>query len=177
MGWEIIDGHRKKAREVAFNILVWGPSKQDKVDFGLRKCIQNYLKSKGHSAKFSEELIDEGLVSAAPNKIIDEIFHADAANLIVVLYGSRGTQTEVDVILEFEEFARKSIILVKEDTWKRIRYSLSCDKWQTFGAKVVVIPKKLWTGEDLCKKLDDVVVEFQFAEYLRDLKLRLLQNA
>ncbi len=109
MSWKKVDIHRRRARQIPLNILVWGPSHKDRKGYALRMNIRNYLNKNGHSAKFSEELFKEGNIKAATDPLIDEIFHADAANLIVVLYGSKGTQTEFDKILGYEKFAHETV--------------------------------------------------------------------
>ena len=60
MSWKIIDEHRQNARNIKFDILIWGPSQNDKYNFSIRTRVRNHLISVGHSAKFSEELIFEG---------------------------------------------------------------------------------------------------------------------
>lgn len=172
MSWQsIIDKHRRNARDISFRILVWGSSDQDAKSHTLRLSVRKHLCNTGYSAKFSEDLLCEGKEAAAPDIIMDEIFHADAANLIVVLYGSRGTQTEVDVILEFDEFARKSVILLDDEIWSNLKHSLSCFRWQSLGARILIVSKQNWNEEVICKNLDEIIEEFQFSEYIRKLKL------
>jgi hypothetical protein len=170
MGWKLIDEHRKKARQIAFDILVWGPSTKDNAGYQTRLRIKEHLIKNGHSAKFSEELINEGKISASPNPIVDEVFQADAADLIIALYGSRGTQTEVDIILEHEKFARKSVIALSEVTWNNIMNSLSAEKWRNFPGKILRFPDDQYDYANLSNAIDDLIERLQFAEYYRRLK-------
>lgn len=173
MSWEQIEEHRIKARQVYFDILVWGPSVEDGAGHKLRRAIRDHLTDKGHSAKFSEEFTNEG--RPAPDPIVDEYFQVDAAHLVVVLYGSRGTQTEVDVLLESEDFARKSIILLSEEIYSRIMKSLSAYKWKNFKGEVLLIPDGKCDIASILHVLDDQVEKLQFAEYYRRLRRARLQ--
>jgi hypothetical protein len=170
MGWKLIDEHRKKARQISFDILVWGPSAKDSIGYQLRSLVKEHLIKNGHSAKFSEELLTEGKIAPSPDPIVDEVFQADAADLIIALYGSRGTQTEIDVILEHENFARKSVIALNEGTWNNIMNSLSAEKWRGFRGKILWFLDDQYNHVNLCNALDDLMERLQFAEYYRRLK-------
>lgn len=170
MSWGLIDEHRKKARLIAFRVLVWGPSEQDAIGYRLRSAIKGHLISKGHSAKFSEELVTEGALPPAPDPIIDEVFHADAADLIVVLYRSRGTQTETDVILADAHFAAKSIVIFDEPSWERLMNGLSAERWRDFRGRVLKFSESQYNETDICDALGDLIERLQFAVYYRNLK-------
>ena len=170
---EIIDEHRRKARQISFRILVWGPSAQDSTGYQLRMTIRDHLASNGHSAKFSEELITEGKVKPAPNPIHDETIHATVADLILVLYQSRGTQTEVDKILSASDLARKAIVVVGETTWNHLMQSVSRFQWENFRGAILKLPDHQFDNSHICSKLDEVVENLQFTEYIDRLKSKL----
>jgi hypothetical protein len=167
VSWKQIDIHRKKARLISFDILIWGPSTEDGSGYNLRLSIKNHLAQNGHSAKFSEELYREGKIPPPSNPVIDELFHADSANLIVVLYGSRGSQTEVEKILGYKRFANKALVVLSESMWINIIKGLSAVEWQNFEGKILKLPDNQMEAIDICHALDQQIENFQFAEYWR----------
>ncbi|MCB9220131.1 MAG: hypothetical protein H6610_11820 [Ignavibacteriales bacterium] len=174
MSWEVIDKHRSEARKTKFDILIWGPSTTDDQLFSVRDKIKTYLNSLGHSAKFSEDLINEGMNKAAPDPIIDEFFHADAAHIIIVLYRSRGTQTEFDRILKYEKFARKTLIFVEEYLWEKLQSSLSKSSWTNSVCSMKIISQ--FDGDLLINFISEYLDKLQFSEYLIKLELSLLSK-
>ncbi len=171
---ESIDEHRRKARQIYFRVLVWGPSAQDNTGYKLRLAIRDHLALNGHSAKFSEELIKEGKVKPAPNPIHDETIHATVADLILVLYQSRGTQTEVDKILSDSDLARKAVVLIEETTWNRLMQSVSRFQWEKFRGIILKFADDHFDNFNICGKLDEVIENLQFNEYIDRLKSKLL---
>ncbi len=172
MSWEIIDKHRANARSIVFDILIWGPSETDSSLYVIRKEIKDYCNSNGHSAKFSEDLIKEGTIKSAPNPIIDEFFHADAAQIIIVLYESRGTQTEYDRILKYHKFLTKALIFVEEATWKRIGESLSGYEWINNRNNIKII--KEFNSCVIISTITKCLEDKQFDTYLRRLEMNLI---
>ena len=172
MCWEIlIEEHRRKIRQISFSILVWGPSQADEEGHNLRLKIRDYLNSIGHDAKFSEELIAECREEALKSIIQEEVLHAHTANLIVVLYGSRGTQTEFDRILANDSVAIKSIVFVEKDKWESILLSVSRDVWKNFVGKKIIVPNDCFNADYICKELKSFIEYLQAAEYISRLKL------
>jgi len=174
LSWEIIDRHRSNARKIAFDILIWGPSKENPTLYTIRKDIRDYCTNCGHSAKFSEELILEGNNKAAPNPLTDEFFHADAANLIIILYESRGTQTEYDRILKYEKIIKKSLIFVESITWEKITVSLSRVEWEKKNGNISIIES--FDSNEIINIIHNHLEELQFSEYLRNLEIELLSQ-
>jgi len=176
--WEKIKKHRKAARKISFDILIWGPSQTDREGYKLRFAIKKHLANKGHSVKFSEELITERDVPPAPDPVTDEMFHADAANIIIVLYGSRGTQTEFDKILKYEAFARKSVIVVDKATWDLVtKRGLAGYSWKNFNGETLILLDSQMNARTICSELDKLVEKFQFSEYLKRLEKRLIKTS
>ncbi len=174
MSWEIIDKHRSKARSISFDILIWGPSNDDSLMYSIRKEIKEYCLKFGHSAKFSEELINEGNYKSAPNPLTDEFFHADAANLIIVLYKSRGTQTEYDRILKYERFYKKSLIFIESGTYKKISRSISGVEWLKNSENLLIINE--FNSMEILEKINNHIEELQFTQYLRKLEIDILSK-
>jgi hypothetical protein len=174
LSWEIIDRHRENARKITFDILIWGPAKEDCELYSIRNEIKDFCSKAGHSAKFSEELIHEGTCKPAPNPLTDEVFHADAASIIIVLYESRGTQTEYDRILKYNKFINKSLIFIEVSTWDKIRNSLSGFEWSKKRHNVVILDK--FNSYEIIRSLNNYLEELQFSEYLRNLEINLLSQ-
>ena len=173
MSWDLIDKHRSNARKIKFDILIWGPSAKDTELYPIRIKIKEYLNHQGHSAKFSEDLLKEGLDKSAPDPIIDEIFHADAAHIIIVLYRSRGTQTEFDRILKYDKFARKSLIFVEDYLWEELLFSISRYNWDNVKNHVSRI--STYNEQTIIPLIKEFIDKLQFTEYIRNLELELLR--
>lgn len=174
MSWEIIDKHRLNARKISFDILIWGPSQEHSSLYVLRQEIKEYCLNSGHSAKFSEELILQGNYKSAPNPLTDEFFHADAANLIIVLYESRGTQTEYDRILKYKKFLNKSLIFIESTMWEKISISISGFEWAKNNNNLSII--KNFNSKEILEILKNHLEDLQFCQYLRDLEINLLSQ-
>ena len=174
MSWEIIDRHRLNARKISFDILIWGPSEENSYLYAIRKEIKEFCVKSGHSAKFSEELLMEGSCKSAPNPLTDEFFHADAANLIIVLYESRGTQTEYDRILKYKKFLNKSLIFIETSLWEKISISLSGFEWVSNNNRISIISK--FKSKEITEIIQRHLEELQFCQYLRNLEINLLNQ-
>ena len=95
--WARLRESRSKPGSYPLDVLVGGPAPGDSPEYRKRVEIRDALKAAGHNAALSEELIRADQPDL--DSLEDELLQADAANLIVVLYGNRGTQTEVDRLL------------------------------------------------------------------------------
>lgn len=104
----------------------------------------------------------------------DEFFHADAANLIIILYESRGTQTEYDRILKYEKFIKKSLIFVETATWEKITTSLSRRDWAKNNSHLSIIEN--FNAKVIIEIIHNHLEELQFSEYLRNLEITLLSQ-
>src|SRR5688500_225765 len=96
-GWERLCTRRDAAKRHPLRILVWVPAKGGDLEFQKRLEIRDTLRRENHYAEFSEDLVPKD--GSANDPFDEELLQADEADFIVVLYGSRGTQTEVDRIL------------------------------------------------------------------------------
>lgn len=126
--WAKLQESRLKAAAYALDVLVWGPAPGEGVEYRKRVEIRDALKSAGHEAAFSEELMPADQPDVDP--LEDELLQADAAHLIVVLYGGRGTQTEVDRLLIYPRFAEKALVFLASDTLAVVLESVSQGTWK-----------------------------------------------
>lgn len=175
-GWPALESHRIRAKAYRLKILVWGPTNDGSHEYAARCRLRDELCSRGHDARFSEDLCSQP--SALPDPIHDERLQAAAAHLIVMIYGSRGTQTERDVIVADREIAGKAIILIEKEFYRTIKTrSLAGRSWEQMEqlAKVMTYRK----GEldrravsAVCRVTEDMRV----ACYVQELRLRNLNG-
>ena len=117
--WSVLQQHRHKAATYPLNVLIWGPSYDASREYRARLYLRQKLKALGHDAQFSEELCTEPNALDDPMK--DEHLQAASAHVIVMIYGSRGTQTERDYILTERDLAGKAIILIEKQLYERVK--------------------------------------------------------
>jgi hypothetical protein len=120
--------HEAKAARIALTVLVWGPAPGDSLEYRKRCEIRDTLRAEGHDAAFSEDLLPKN--RAVDDPLDEELLQADSADLIIVLYQSRGTQTEVDVLLGYPRFAEKALIFVSQETHAAAYKSVSGGHWK-----------------------------------------------
>ena len=142
--WSRLNEHRRAAAKYPLDILVWGPGEGDGLEYKKRCELRDTLKQAGHNAAFSEELIPQD--SPVGDPLDEELLQADAAHLIVVMYGSRGTQSETDTLLDDSRFASKALIFIHKDTFQRVQNSVAKGLWQKLRRHAEIIP---YTTEEL----------------------------
>jgi hypothetical protein len=122
-------------RAVAFplDILVWGPAESDSLEYRKRCEIRDSLNADGHHAAFSEDKMPPD--SEAWDPLDAEFLQADTADLIIVLYGSRGTQSEVDTLLLDERFAAKAAIFIDASQHDLVKRSVSKGTWEKLARR------------------------------------------
>jgi len=171
--WEVLKEQRARAATFPLDILVWGPSDDGTPEYKARCKIKDELKKRGHNAAFSEELC------VGPNAIRDplrdEFLQADSAHAIIMIYGSKGTQTERDAILEYPDIGRKAYILIEEEVWSNIQGSVVWKSWEEMERISHVIKYKgmeLLENKvmEICKEMDELRKEL----YVKALKKRRL---
>jgi hypothetical protein len=174
--WHLLRQHRELAARYPLNILIWGPGKDKSVEYRTRVRLRQVLLEMGHNAQFSEDLCDEP--GALNDPLNDERLQAEAAHVIVMLYGSRGTQTERDVILTEREIACKAIVLVEKNMYQQLLpNSVAGKSWEEMGRTAKIIPfskRDLPKGvvADVCKLTEEI----RCACYVRDLRRRNLNG-
>jgi hypothetical protein len=164
--------HNAKADRYPLAILVWGSGANDSIEYRKRCEIREALTNAGHSAVFSEDLIDKS--RAVDDALDEELLQVDAADLVVVLYGSRGTQSEIDVLLDDPRFAEKAIIFIHVDTKPGAFHGVSGARWEKLARRAQVIE---YTTEqlnrcDVVGQATQLATKIRRAAYVRDLKQR-----
>lgn len=168
--WIKLQRHRREAAKHPLAILVWGPSDDGTPEYRTRCEIRDRLLAAGHDARFSEELARHP--AALRDPIDDETLQADSADLIVVLYGSRGTQTEHDVILSNPDIATKAIIAIEkaqEDVL--VQKALASEAWKQTKrhARIITYERASLPGT-LVGTVCEIAQEVRQACYVRMLR-------
>jgi hypothetical protein len=125
--WRRLHEHQERAQAHSLAILVWGPAPGDSLEARKRAEIRDALITAGHEARFSEDFSEEESVL---DPLEEELLQADSADLIVVLYGERGVQSEVDTLLAVPDFASKAVIFIEQETYGRVLKSVSRGTWR-----------------------------------------------
>ncbi len=165
-----LDQLRKAAYNFPLSILVWGPSEDggDKEEYNARCAIRDKLIEVGHHARFSEDLCNHE--NALDDPIDDEKLQAKVTDAIIMIYKSRGTQTEVDRILHSQrEIAQKTIILVEESIQRSIHRSISGKSWLRLSGEVdkVITYPKLPLDKSIIDKIYNLMEKKRQTEYVK----------
>lgn len=173
--WNALQHHRKAASRHPLQILIWGPGNDGSVEFSARCQLRDRLLEQGHMAEFSEDLCEDP--EALDDPIDDERLQAEAADLIVMIYGSRGTQTERDLILSERHLAAKSIVFVEHATQQVVLdRSLVSTNWKVMSEAARIIT---YSSDDLPALIIDTTVAItekaRRASYVRSLRGGLLR--
>lgn len=155
--WAILRERRRSAKTFPLNILVWGPSNDGTSEYKARCKIREELKKRGHNAEFSEDLCKSP--EAIHDPMEDEFLQADSAHAIIMIYGSRGTQSERDMILSYTAIAQKAYILIKEDVWSNVMKSVSSTSWDKMTRFAKIIKYK--GPELIVDKVDELCDEIE----------------
>jgi len=147
--WNKLAIHRSNAAEYALNILVLGPTDDGTVEYTTRCSVRDELLKLGHDAQFGEDLHNQK--NALPNPVDDLTLQADSADLIIMIYKSRGTQTERDILLSNDYFARKAIIFIEDSLYDTVSKSVSGEDWKLMEKAAYIIKYN-------APKLPDVVI-------------------
>jgi hypothetical protein len=172
MSWAVLEDHRQRAAAYRLNILVWGPSDDGSREYSVRCRLKDEFLRLGHDARFSEELCAQP--NALHDPMNDERLQAEAAHLIVMIYGSRGTQTERDFILTDRDLAAKAIILVERRLYEQIKTrALAGKSWEEMsGVATILQYKKSDSEAALVRKVCELTHKIRTALYVRDLRRR-----
>lgn len=135
--WGKLEEHRIKAANYPLQILILGPSDDGSTEFKTRCKLRNKLLEWGHKAAFGEDLHSQP--QALSNPVDDLVLQAASAHLIIMIYSSRGTQTERDMLLSSRHFAAKSIVFVENILFDKIKISLTGRDWELMEQVAEVI--------------------------------------
>lgn len=157
---------RIAARNYPLNILVWGPDEDGSEEYAARCTIRDELIRRGHNAKFSEEYC--GQKNALKNPIHDEMLQADCHDAIVMMYGSRGTQTEIDrIVMENKIIANKTTVLIRDSMLNRVDSSLSGESWrQLVGAAKIIKYTKLPLEQDVLEDISELLQKLREMKFI-----------
>jgi len=158
--WDRLEEHRQKAARHPLQILILGPSKNGSIEYKTRCRLRKKLCESGHKAAFGEDLHKQS--KALRNPIDDLTLQADSAHVIVMIYSSRGTQTERDVLLSIKSFADKAIVFVEESLFKEASASLTGEDWKLMSKFAEVIK---YSNNQLPECITETV--FRYMEDLR----------
>ncbi len=135
--WGKLEEHRLKAANHPLQILILGPSNDGTPEYKTRCKLRNRLREWGHNAAFGEDLHSQP--QALSNPVDDLVLQAASAHLIIMIYCSRGTQTERDVLLSNQHFAAKSIVFVENSVLNTIKTSLTGKDWELMDRVTEVV--------------------------------------
>ncbi len=135
--WDKLEEHRRKAACCPLRILILGPSNDGSIEYKTRCKLRKKLIDFGHKPAFGEDLHRQS--KALKNPIDDLTLQADSAHVIIMIYSSRGTQTERDVLLSNRNFADNSIVFVEKGLFKQIKTSLAGEDWKLMSKVAEVI--------------------------------------
>jgi len=152
--WEKLEEHRIKAASYPLRILILGPSNDGSVEFKTRCKLRKKLFEWEHKPAFGEDLHNQP--EALTNPIDDLRLQAASAPLIIMIYKSRGTQSERDLLLSNINFANKSIVFVEDSLFDQISRSLTGEDWKLMNEVAEVIRYK---RSRLSKCIIDIVHE------------------
>jgi hypothetical protein len=147
--WNKLELHRSNAATYALNILILGPTDDGTIEHATRCSVRDELLKLGHDAQFGEDL--HGQKNALPNPVDDLILQVDSADLIIMIYKSRGTQTERDMLLSNDYFARKAIIFIEDSLYETVSKSVSGEDWKLMEKAAHIIKYKV-------SELPDVII-------------------
>lgn len=147
--WNKLELHRSNAAAHALNILVLGPADDGTIEHATRCSVRDELLKLGHDARFGEDLHNQK--NALPNPVDDLTLQADSADLILMIFKSRGTQTERDILLSNNYFANKAIIFIENSLYDTVSKSVSGEDWKLMEKAAQIIKYKV-------SDLPDVVI-------------------
>lgn len=104
------------AYEVPINVLVWGPGKADERGYAKRRQIKAEIEKRFPKSEvyLSEDKELRTVTGFLREPLIEEIVHAQAADIIIVLSTSGGTEAELDRLLQYDTIARKLWVLIPD---------------------------------------------------------------
>jgi hypothetical protein len=139
----------------------------------MRCKLREKLQELGHGAVFPEDLCDQD--DAWNDELLAEIvMQAQEAHVIIMIYRSRGTQSERDIfmndILNNVGFAQKSIIFIEESMHAKLKKSVTGQDWERMGKVAEVqIYKTNEQPEHIVNNVKTITQKLRRRVYVRDL--------
>lgn len=167
--WDKLEEHRRKAACYPLQILILGPSDDGSIEYKTRCKLRKKLFNYGHKPAFGEDLHKQS--NALKNPIDDLTLQADSAHVIIMIYSTRGTQTERDVLLSNKNFADRSIVFVEEALFEQVKTSLAGEDWNLMSRVAEVVKySKGQLPKQVIKVASDRTEELRKQVYARTLR-------
>lgn len=122
MAKDIVDQIKDALDSILIKILVFGPdvsliSSDERTAKLQRKRIEirENLEALGHNVKYAEELVDPNIDGAGSNMFFQELVIMKEYDLIVILLGSPGANSEATVIAVRPDLAPKAALYMDSD--------------------------------------------------------------
>ena len=130
--WNRIKERRREGDNHPLRILILGPSDDGSFERAIRCKVKDELIKLGHGAVFPEDLCEQE--GAWKEDILSDIvLQAREADAIIMIYRTRGTQSERDMLmnslLDNYGFAQKSFLFIGETLHKAVNKSLTGQDW------------------------------------------------
>lgn len=171
--WSTLSQRRKEGEKHPLRILILGPSDDGTIEYETRCRLRENLQEAGHGAVFPEDLCKQK--DAWGDELLAEIvMQAQEAHVIIMIYRSRGTQSERDIlmsdILDNFGFAQKSIVFVEETMYAKLKESVTGQDWENMS-KVAQVHTYQTTKqpEDIVNKVQDITQKLRRRVYVRNL--------
>jgi hypothetical protein len=137
--WKTLSERRRAGERHPLRVLVLGPSDDGSAEREIRCAVRVELSTLGHSAVFPEDLCEQE--DAWKDDVLSDIvLQAKEADVIIMIYRTRGTQSERDLLLnglfDNPEFAHKAIVFISKQMFETVRRSLTGQDWLRGVAEV-----------------------------------------
>ncbi len=171
--WSTLKQRRREGETHPLRILILGPSNDGTIEYRIRCSLREKLQELGHGAVFPEDLCQQD--DAWGDELLAEIvMQAKEAHVIIMVYRSRGTQSERDIlmtdILDNPGFAQKSIIFVEEKMYARIKESVTGQDWERMSKVTEVnVYQTTKQPEDIVNRVQDITQKLRRRVYVRNL--------
>jgi len=169
--WSTLEQRRKEGEKYPLRILILGPQEDGTIEYKTRCMLREKLQKLGHGAVFPEDLCKQD--GAWSDELLAEIvMQAQEAHVIIMIYRSRGTQSERDIlmsnILDNFAFAQKSIVFVENAMLTKLKESVTGQDWENMS-KVAEVHTYQATEqpEEIVNKVKDITQKLRRQVYVR----------
>jgi hypothetical protein len=171
--WSVLKQRRKEGEEYPLRILIMGPADDGTIEYKTRCKLKKILQNLGHGAVFPEDLCKQA--GAWDDELLGEvIIQAREAHIIIMIYRTRGTQSERDIlmsdILNNPGFAQKSIVFIEEAMLEKVKNSVTGQDWENMS-KVTEIHtyQKTKLPKDIVDNVQVITQKLRRRVYVRDI--------
>lgn len=171
--WSTLEQRRKEGEKYPLRILILGPRDDGTIEYKTRCILREKLQELGHGAVFPEDLCKQD--GAWGDELLGEIvMQAQEAHVIIMIYRSRGTQSERDIlmsdILNNFVIAQKSIVFVEDTMFTKLKESVTGQDWENMS-KVAQVHTYQATEqpEEIVNKVKAITQKLRRRVYVRNL--------